>query len=213
MNFIDVLIIVPVLYAGWKGFKHGLIIEVFTLLALVVGLYAGIHFSDFVANTLKTSFSWHSKYVPVVSFTITFLAVGAMVYFAGKAIEKVVKLTGLTPVNKGFGVLFSVLKMIYFISVFIILIESYDEKNDFFPEETKEESVLYNPVKKVSTSTIPGISESTIFLKNAFKAESDSTGLTVDEILEAKEIADSLGIDANDANKIKSIHEKYGKKD
>ena len=101
--------------------------------------------------------------------------------------------------------------MIYFISVFIILIESYDEKSDFFPEKTKEESILYSPIKKVSTSTIPGISESTIFLKNAFKSETDSTGLTVGEVLRAKEIADSLGIDANDAQKIKEIHTKYEK--
>ncbi len=211
MNYIDILILVPVIYAGWKGFKHGLIIEVFTLLALVVGLYAGIHFSDYVAGVLKTSFDWHSKYVPVVSFTITFLGVGAMVYFAGKAIEKVVKVTGLTPINKGLGVFFSVLKMIYFISVIIILIESYDEKNDFFPETVKTDSMLYSPVKKVSTTTIPGISESTIFIKNAFKAESDSTGLTIDQVLRAKEIADSLGIDANDAKEIKDIHDKYDK--
>ena len=209
MNFIDILIIVPIIYAGWKGFKHGLIIEVFTLLALVVGLYAGIHFSDFVAGILKTSFSWDSKYVPVVAFTITFLAVGAMVYFAGKAIERVVKITNLTPVNKGLGIFFGVLKMIYFVSVFIVLIESYDEKNDFFPENSKTESLLYAPVKNVSTKTIPGISESTIFLKNAFKAESDSTGLTVEQVLRAKEIADSLGIDATDAVKIKEIHDKY----
>lgn len=212
MNFIDVLIIVPVIYAGWKGFKHGLIIEVFTLLALVVGLYAGIHFSDFVAGFLKKSLSWDSKYLPVISFTITFLAVGAMVYFAGKAIERVVKVTGLTPLNKGLGIFFGVLKMIYFVSVFIVIIESYDEKNDFFPEDSKEESLLYTPVKNVSTKTIPGISESTIFLKNAFKEESDSTGLTIDQVLRAKEIADSLGIDASDAVKIKEIHDKYGEK-
>ena len=211
MNYIDILIIVPVIYAGWKGFKHGLIIEVFTLLALVVGLYAGIHFSDYVAGVLKNSFDWHSKYVPVVSFTVTFLGVGAMVYFAGKAIEKVVKVTGLTPINKGLGIFFSILKMIYFISVIIILIESYDEKNDFFPEEIKTESMLYSPVKKVSTTTIPGISESTIFIKNAFKSESDSTGLTIDQVLRAKEIADSLGIEANDAKEIKDIHDKYDK--
>jgi membrane protein required for colicin V production len=211
MNYIDVLILIPLIYAGWKGFKHGLIIEVFTLLALVVGLYAGIHFSDYIAKILKTTFGWNSSYVPVVSFTITFLAVGAMVYFAGKAIEKVVKLTGLTPVNKGFGVLFSILKMIYYISVIIVLIESYDEKSNFFPTETKEQSILYKPVKKVSSTTIPGLSESTIFLKNVFKNETDSTGLTVEEIIRAKEIADSLGIDANDAAKIKEIHDKYEK--
>ena len=211
MNFIDILILIPLIFAGWKGFKHGLIIEVFTLLALVVGIYAGISFSDFIAELLKKSLSWNSKYLPVISFTITFLGVGAMVYFAGKAIEKVVKLTGLSPLNKGFGLFLGILKMVYFISVLLVVIESYDEKNNFFPEKTKEESILFQPVKKVSTTTIPGISESKIFLKNALKSETDSTGLTVDQVLRAKEIADSLGIDANDAIKIKEIHDKYEK--
>jgi membrane protein required for colicin V production len=212
MNFIDILIVIPVIYAGWKGFKHGLIIEVFTLLALVVGIYAGIHFSDYVAAFLKKTFSWNSKYVPILSFTITFLAVGAMVYFAGKTIEKVVKVVRLSPVNKGLGVFFGVLKMTYFLSVLIVILESYDEKNDFFPEDSKEASLLYGRVKNVSTKTIPGLSESTIFIKNAFRSESDSTGLTVDQVLRAKEIGDSLGIEANSATEIKQIHDKYEKK-
>ncbi|MBI1836223.1 MAG: CvpA family protein [Flavobacteriia bacterium] len=209
MNFIDILILIPVIYAGWKGFKHGLIIEVFTLLALVVGLYAGIHLSDGISVWLKKTLEWNSEYLPVIAFTITFLAVGAMVYFAGKALERVVKIVNLTPINKGLGVIFAVLKMTYFVSVIIVLIESYDEKSDFFPEDKKETSLLYKPVKKVSTTTIPGISESTIFIKNAFKSESDSTGLTVEQVLRAKEVADSLGIEAKDAMQIKRIHDEY----
>lgn len=211
MNFIDVLLIVPLIYAAWKGFKHGLIIEVFTLMALFLGIYAGIHFSDGIANWLKTNFNWTSEYLPVISFTITFLGVGAMVYFAGKAIERVVKVASLSPVNKFFGIVFSVLKAAYILSVIIVLIESYDEKGDFFPEEKKESSLLYEPVKKISTTTIPGLEESKIFIKNALKSESDSTGLTVNEVLRAKQIADSLGIEANDAVEIKRIHDEYEK--
>jgi len=212
MNFLDILILVPLIYAGWKGFKHGLIIEVFTLLALVVGLYAGIHFSDGVSKWLKVTFQWDSEYLPVISFTITFLAVGAMVYFAGKAIERVVKVANLTPVNKFLGLFFAVLKMTYFVSVAIVLLESYDEKGHFFPIEKKESSFLYNPVNKISTTTIPGLNDSRIFIQNAFKEESDSTGLSVEEVLEAKQIADSLGIEANDAFQIKHIHDKYASK-
>lgn len=212
MNFIDVLIIVPLAYAGYKGFKHGLIIEVFTLLALFVGLYAGIHFSDFIADFLKRSFGWDSEYLPVISFTLVFLGIGAMVYFAGKTIEQMVKVVNLSPVNKFFGVFFGVMKMAYVVSVVIVLTESYDEKGDFFPEEKKERSLLYTPVKAISTTTIPGLSESTIFLENAFKEESDSTGLTVDQVLRAKEVADSLGIVADDAVEIKRIHDEYVEK-
>jgi membrane protein required for colicin V production len=209
MNFIDITILIPLAYAGWKGFKHGLIIEIFTLMALVLGIYAGIHFSDYASKFLKDSLDWNSKYLPVIAFTLTFLAVGAMVYFAGKAIERVVKFTGLSPLNKTFGIIFSLIKMSYFISVLIVLLESYDEKSDFFPEETKKASLLYEPVKNLSTSTIPGITESTIFLKNALKDETEQTQMTVDQVLRAKELADSLGVDASDAVVLKEVYDKY----
>lgn len=212
MNFLDILILVPLGYAAYKGFKHGFIIELFTLLALLVGIYVGIHFSDFVALWLKDTFSWDSPYLPVVAFTITFLGVGAMIYFGGKVVEKMVKVVNLSPVNKVFGIIFATLKMLYILSVLLVLIESYDEKGDFFPQEKKESSLLYEPVRDISLKTVPALSESTIFIQNALKPEADSTGLTVEQVLRAKEVADSLGIDANDAKQIVEIHEKYGDK-
>jgi membrane protein required for colicin V production len=211
MSIVDILILIPLGYAAWKGFQHGIIIEVFTLLALLVGIYAGIHFSDVTANWMKNSLGWDSEYLPVIAFTITFLGIGAMVYFAGKMIEQFVKVTNLTPINKAFGIVFAVLKMTYFVSVFLVLLESYDEKGDFLPPSMKEKSLLYNPILKVSTTTIPALKESTLFVKNAL--QSDSTDLTVEQVLRAKEIADSLGIDAEDGKELYDIYQKYEKKD
>lgn len=209
MNFIDVLFLIPIIYAVYKGFKNGFIIEICTLLALLVGIYAGIHFSDGTANFLKTNWNFDSEYMPVIAFTVTFLAVGALVFFGGKMLEKVVDVAHLTPLNKFLGVLFALIKILYFISVFVVLLESYDEKGDFIKEETKSESILYEPVKTISLTTIPRLKESTIFLTNSFKAEQDSTGLTIQQILRAKEVADSLGIDANDAIELKRLHDEY----
>ena len=211
MSIVDILILIPLGYAAWKGFQHGIIIEVFTLLALLVGIYAGIHFSDVTANWMKNSLGWDSEYLPAIAFTITFLGIGAMVYFAGKMIEQVVKVTNLTPINKAFGIVFAVLKMTYFVSVFMVLLESYDEKGDFLPPSMKEKSLLYNPILKVSTTTIPALKESTLFVKNAL--QSDSTKLTVEQILRAKKIADSLGIDAQDGKELYDVYQKYEKKD
>jgi len=209
MNFIDVLFLIPIIYAVYKGFKNGFIIEICTLLALLVGIYAGIHFSDGTANFLKTNWNFDSEYMPVIAFTVTFLAVGALVFFGGKMLEKVVDVAHLTPLNKFLGVLFALIKILYFISVFVVLLESYDEKGDFIKEETKSESILYEPIKTISLTTIPRLKESTIFLTNSFKAEQDSTGLTIQQILRAKEVADSLGIDANDAIELKRLHDEY----
>ncbi len=211
MSIVDILILIPLGYAAWKGFQHGIIIEIFTLLALLVGIYAGIHFSDVTANWMKNSLGWDSEYLPAIAFTITFLGIGAMVYFAGKMIEQFVKITNLTPINKAFGIVFAVLKMTYFVSVFFVLLESYDEKGDFLPPSMKEKSLLYNPILKVSTTTIPALKESTLFVKNAL--QSDSTNLSVEQILRAKKIADSLGIDAQDGKELYDVYQKYEKKD
>lgn len=207
MNAIDIVLLVPIIYAAWKGFKHGLIIEIFTLLALFVGVYAGIHFSDMTAGFLRNSAGMTSKYVPVIAFTLTFLGIGAMVYFLGKTIEKIIKVTQLTPINKLAGVFFSVLKYLYILSTFLVLLESYDEKIGFFPPKVKEESLLYHPVMQVSKVSIPGMSESTIFLHNLM--DTDTSTYTLKEVRRAKFLADSLGVKTNDSIKLREIYFTY----
>ena len=206
MNFIDIIIIVPLGYAAWQGFKKGFIIELFTLLALLVGIYAGIHFSDWTAQFIRDSFHVEGKYIPVVAFSLTFLAVGAMVYFAGKMIEKMNQVVNLSPVNKILGIVFALLKMLYTLSIGIILLETYDERGEFIPQDIKTESLLYTPVKVIASATIPAIEESTIWLKNNVNAELQPTDeVTLDDLLRLKQTADSLGITVEDLQAIKTL--------
>jgi len=206
MNFIDIIIIVPLGYAAWQGFKKGFIIELFTLLALLVGIYAGIHFSDWTAQFIRDSFDVGGKYIPVVAFSLTFLAVGAMVYFAGKMLEKMIQVVNLSPVNKILGIVFALLKMLYTLSIGIILLETYDERGEFIPQDIKTESLLYTPVKVIASATIPAIEESTIWLKNNVNAELQPTDeVTLDDLLRLKQTADSLGITVEDLQAIKTL--------
>jgi membrane protein required for colicin V production len=200
MNFLDIIILIPLAYAAWQGFKKGFIIEVFTLLALFVGLYAGIHFSEMVSSWLSSVFNWKSKYLPPIAFTLTFLAVGAMVYFAGKALEKVVKFALLSPFNKLGGVIFALLKGSYIVSVVLLLLNSYDQHHQFIPKETKDASLLYHPMVTFSSSTIPGMKNSRLF------QEQQQAPLTVEQVIRAKELADSLGIDAKDVAELTTIY-------
>lgn len=171
MSILDIFILILIGFGIWRGFKKGLIIELFTFLALFVGLYAGIHFSDGVASFLKNQFSWDSEYVPTIAFTFTFLLVGAMVYFAGVAIEKAVKAVSLSMPNRILGAILGGAKMVLFVGTGLILLESYDEKSDIISEETKENSLLFLPVENTAAFLIPSLKESTLFLKNALQDE------------------------------------------
>lgn len=165
MNYLDILLFIPLIYGAWRGFKKGFIIELFTLLALLVGIYAGIHFSDFMSEILKEKLGMNSKYLPAIAFTITFLGVGAMVFFGGKMLEKVIKVVALGPLNKIAGLVFGVIKMLFILSATLVILESIDEKNDFIPQDLKDSSLLYNPIKQTSLNTIPGLEYSSLFLR------------------------------------------------
>ena len=165
MNYLDIIFIIPIIIGAWRGFKKGLVIELFTLLALLVGIYAGIHFSDHSAELLRETFEIESAYLAPIAFTVTFLGVGAMVYFGGKMIEKGLKLVALGTLNKFAGLLFGVIKMVFILSASLVILESYDEKGKFIPEDLKTTSILYLPLKSTSLNTIPALKYSDLFME------------------------------------------------
>ncbi len=167
MNFLDIFIIGAIGFGTWKGFSKGLVLEVFSFFAFFFGLYGGIHFSDAVAAFLKNSMGFTSEYLPAISFTLTFLAIGAMVYFAGKAFDKIIKVARLSLFNRVGGAVFGVAKWMFITGAAIIISESYDDKMDILSEESKQNSLLFKPLRDVTMGAIPAFTESTIFLKNA----------------------------------------------
>ena len=207
MNFIDLLILVPLLLAAWKGFKRGFIIEIFIVLALLVGIYCGIHFSDYTSDLIKDKLNVSSIYLPLISFALTFTVIAVGIYFIGKMLEKVIKIAQLSLLNKLGGVFFSVVKTLYFMSTLFMLIASAQEKTEIIPTATLNESLLYTPVSKLSLATIPYLKESKLFITENFK----STAYTEKEVIRAKEIADSLGISTTDSLELRRIYFNYEK--
>ena len=54
VNYLDIIFIVPLIWAGFRGFKKGLIIEVSTLIAFGLGIWGGIHFLILLRNYFLT---------------------------------------------------------------------------------------------------------------------------------------------------------------
>jgi membrane protein required for colicin V production len=91
----------------------------------------------------------------------------------------------------------------------LVILESYDEKLAFFPAKVKQDSLLYSPILKVSTTTIPALKESSIFLKNAMQL--DTASYTEQDVVRAQFIADSLGIAINDSVELRNLFLTYEK--
>lgn len=154
MSILDIIFIIPIVWLAYVGFKKGLIIELSTLLALVLGVFVSLYFSDITAEFLKNSFDMHTKYLKLISFIITFLLVVIAVNLIGKMIEKLVDMVALSFLNKSAGGVFGVLKAVVIISLLLFFIESIDKKKVLLSEELTEKSIFYPYIQPIAPALI-----------------------------------------------------------
>ena len=159
MNFIDIIILVPVAWFAFSGFRKGLIIEVTTLIGLFLGIYAGVYFSDYVSGLLVSWFGFNSNYSSIISFTIVFIGIIIMIYILAKSLEKVVNLTALGVFNKIGGAFFGVLKMIFIISLLIYIFNKIDDQQRLLTKVNREKSLLFIPISNFALKMVPKLRE------------------------------------------------------
>lgn len=157
MNAIDIVIIIPLLWGAYKGFTKGLIVEVASIAALLLGIYGALHFSDFMAKIFIEKFGMNSEYTPVISFGVTFLIIVALVFIISKLVNKLAEKVALSMVNKVLGAAFGIAKFTIILSVVFIIFNKADEKATLISKETKDKSLLYNPLAKVSMYVFPAM--------------------------------------------------------
>ncbi len=162
MNYIDILLCIPLVWGFYKGFTKGLIIEAASIVAFSLGVWGGIHFSDFVANKIKVWFNWQSPYLPIVSFAITFLGIIISVYFVAKLVQKMAKGMALGGINKILGAVFGALKFAMVMSVIIFVMDAVEKSYPLITSKTKQESLLYKPIGKIAPTLIPALNNSKI---------------------------------------------------
>lgn len=165
MNTLDIIIIIPFLWAAWKGFSKGFIIELCTLMALVLGIYGAIKFSDIIADYLIKNFNTDTEMMPLIAFAITFIGIVILVHLFGRLLEGVIKMAALGLVNKIAGALFSIAKYALIISTLIYLSQGFFENSDILPEDWKKESLLYEPLAELAPTIYPPLQESGFFKK------------------------------------------------
>ena len=117
--FIDAVFVLLLLFACINGYRKGLILASFSILAFIAGLAAAIKFSSIVAARLSANINSTGKWIPVLSFIAVFLIVALIINRAARLLQKSVEFILLGWINRVGGViLFALLYSIIF-SVFL----------------------------------------------------------------------------------------------
>lgn len=155
MVIIDIVLGALILYGLIKGLSKGFFVEVTSLLALLVGIYGAVHFSNYAAEFLSNRFEWGEKTISITAFAITFVVIVLAISLAGKALTKLANFVALGILNKLLGGLFGGLKIALILSVLLLIFNSLNKTIPFVSDEEIESSILYNPVKSLAPMIFP----------------------------------------------------------
>jgi len=159
MNYIDFILITLLIFGVARGFMDGLIKEVASLAALILGIWGAIKFSSYTAAQLYDLFDMTGRYVGIIAFAITFVIIVIIIHFIGMVIDKFVTSVSLGFLNRLLGLVFGLVKTALILSVILVVLNAVDARHPFLPKEKIEHSRLYNPIADLVPSLFPVLGE------------------------------------------------------
>src|SRR5690625_7278871 len=106
MNILDLLILLPIAFFAYRGFKNGLIREVLGIAGIVLGVFLAFRYMDEAGVYIQLFFGEHVEYVPFVADFIIFI--GSLVVVTGLALmpKKLFVAIQLHFMNRATGLVF-----------------------------------------------------------------------------------------------------------
>jgi membrane protein required for colicin V production len=150
---IDIFFYIIVCLAIIQGWRKGLILALFSMVCGLIGLAAAVKLSAVLATHMKSDLHVTSRFLPVVAFILVFILVLLTVRWAGKLIEKLVKMVLLGWLNKLGGML---LFLILYLSVYSIVL-FYGTKTQVISKQAMADSQTYSLIAPFGPGVIRSI--------------------------------------------------------
>ena len=143
MNFLDIILIVPLLYGLYAGFSKGLIKQLTGLIGIVLALLFSVKLSGIATQFLLDNQLVNEGWAAVAGFALTFLAILLVVKLIGSLLKKTTKTIGLGFFEQLAGGIFGALKAFLIVLVLLFFFVRINEFMDIVPTEIFENSMLY----------------------------------------------------------------------
>ncbi|MDB5223530.1 MAG: CvpA family protein [Chitinophagaceae bacterium] len=169
---IDIAFIIVLILAIFKGLGKGLILGIFSLLAFIIGLAAALKLSVIVAAYLKDSTGSFSRWLPLISFMLVFIAVIFLVGLLARLIKKTIRFAML-------GWLDSLGGMILYLAIYTIIFSVFlffADKLFLIQPATIQDSKIYPYVAPWGPKVIDNLGNIIPIFKDMFTQLQDFFG-------------------------------------
>jgi membrane protein required for colicin V production len=124
MNAIDIIILVPMAYGAYKGYKEGLLMELVTLFGFVLATVLSFKLFHKAVELITPYIGKNESVIPVLGFLLIFVGVLVGVLLIGKTFKSVLNLTLLGTFDNAAGAIVGALKWAFGFSTVLWLMDS-----------------------------------------------------------------------------------------
>ncbi len=146
MNWLDALLLLPLLVGIVRGLMRGFISELIAIVALIAGVVGarlwGVGFSAWLLHQTQ----WPTGVCDVIAYTLLFLGIAIVFNLIGRLITKLLRAIHLGFLNRLGGGLFGAAKWALVVLVLVFLCDRIDQQFHCFDKaEIVQQSLLYKP--------------------------------------------------------------------
>jgi len=162
---IDIIFVILLTIALWKGYSQGFIVAIFSFLAIFIGLAAAVKFSVLVSSWLHNNTNIGARWLPFISFLAVIIVVIILVRWIAGLIQSGVEFVMLGWLNRLGGIVLyvAVYTMVYSIILF------YATQMAIIKTETIRTSVVYNIIEPWGPKSIDMLGNLIPVFKNMFQ--------------------------------------------
>lgn len=161
---IDIIFLICMVMALFKGYRNGFIVAVFSLLAIIIGLTAAVKLSAYVAMQLGTHTTVSKAWLPFLSFAIVMITVVILVRIGASMLQQLLEVAFLGWANKLAGIL--LYAVLYLVVLSVVLF--YAVELQLLTPETVESSRTYSFLEPWGPKVIDTIGKVIPFFRDLF---------------------------------------------
>lgn len=148
--WLDVVIILPLLFGLIRGLMRGLIAELNAVLAVLLGVIGARMWGLAFATWMQNAFGWNSTICTILSYVIIFFAIAIIINLIGHALQKLMKAIKMGWINRLVGGICGTIKWAVIVLVIVFIIGQLDQSFNIMPNNLKQQSKLYPTALKTA---------------------------------------------------------------
>ena len=154
MNWLDVVLLLPLLVGLVRGLMRGLISEIIAIVVVILGVVGAKLWAPAFSKWILAQFAWPQGVCDVVAYTLIFLGIAIVLSILARLLTKFMRAIHLGWANRLFGGVFGVCKYGLLVLIVVFIMQKTNESFHWLDESPVVKSSVVYPQMVKATNAI-----------------------------------------------------------